>query len=105
MALDRNRLKRSVARAILQSLIWICICSSPAMAWAADDPGGSRPAANASEQAAASDGQVHRPFGNDTPESDADRFLRVYMLPGTAVLVLIVASALTAVFYPKSGKE
>jgi len=105
MALDRDRLKRTLAWAILQYLIWTLVCSSAAMAWAADDPGGSRPAENSAGQAAASDGQVNRPPGNDTPETDADWFFRVYMLPGTAVLVLIVATTLTAVFYPKSGTE
>ena len=105
MALERDRLKRTLAWAILQYLIWTLVCASAAMVWAADDPGGSLLTGNAAERAAASDRQVNRPPGNDTPESDADRFFRVYMLPGTAVLVLIVASALTAVFYPKSGKE
>ncbi len=104
MALDRNRLKRSVAWAILHSLIWMCICSSAATAWA-DDPGGSHPAGHAVEQTADSDGQVNLPPGNDTPETDADRFFRFYMLPGTAALVLMVATVLTAVFYPKSGKK
>ena len=105
MAFDRDRLKRTLAWAILQYLIWTLVCSSAAMAWAADDPGGARLTVNGARQAAASDGQVNRTVGNDTPETDADRFFRAYMLPGTAVLVLIVATTLTAVFYPKSGTD
>jgi hypothetical protein len=96
-------------------LIWTAVFGVIAMAWAAQDNAvNSRTARDPHQRPAvttvstqpgpSSDGQAGGAV-HDASESDADRFFRAYMLPGAAVLVVVIAIALVAIFFPKFEPE
>lgn len=88
----------------LQALIWMLALASAGPAWATGAPAGDpeRPLviSPGPPPAPASQGPAAGARAQERPETDADRLFRVYMLPGVAVLVLIVAGALAALFFP-----
>jgi hypothetical protein len=97
------------------ALIWTAVLGAIAVAWAAQDiAANSRGAGDPHQQPAMSSVSAPgpssggRPGGaamHRAPESDADRFFRACMLPGAAVLVVVIASALVAIFFPKFEPE
>jgi|GEM_PF-2147749 len=102
MGFEYGRFGRRLARSLLNTLIWGFFCTSAAISWAADDPGVPGVTRNTVMHASASANPANGANARERTETDADRFFRTYMLPGTAVLVLMVGGTLTAVFYPKA---
>jgi hypothetical protein len=104
MTFDHGRFGRGVAHSFLKALILGALFTSAAIAGAAEDPGRSIATGSvivhASPSGHPADGT--REQVQKLTETEADRFFRTWMLPGTAGLVLFVAITLTAVFYPKS---
>lgn len=105
MRFDHRRVKRVSAWAVLSSLIWMTILSSVTIAWAQETPVGSRPTVSVTEENSQNNDRTAGILGRDMLENNADKFFRVYMLPGTAILVLVFAATLTAIFYSKSETE
>jgi len=96
------------------ALIWTAVFGAIAMAWAAQDITGNtrtardphqRPAVSTVSAPGSSSGGQAGGAVHDTSESDADHFFRAYMLPGAAVLVVVIAIVLVAIFFPKFEPE
>ncbi len=100
------KIRQSVFK-IFYSLIWTAVLTSSAMTWAtgdasaANDPARHEVVLNASETEAASDSRTRAGVLHATPETDADSFFRLYMLPGAALLVMIISTALLVIFFPR----
>jgi hypothetical protein len=97
------------------ALVWTAVFGALAMAWAAQEIAVNsrtargphqRPAVStvSTQPGPSSGGQAGR-AAHDASESDADRFFSAYMLPGAAVLVVVIAIALVAIFFPKFEPE
>jgi len=88
----------------LQALIWMLALASAGPAWAtgvaAGDPEQPLVTSPGAPPAPAAQGSAAGALTQERPETDADRLFRVYMLPGVAVLVLVIAGALVALFFP-----
>lgn len=109
---NRPRNIRGIARKFLYSLIWMAVFSSAAMTGVAGEVRATaaldRQAVGwkVSEPGLAPDSQRSAAVSPATPEkTDADKFFRAYMLPGTALLVLIISIALVAIFFPRPEIE
>ena len=105
---DKRRTVSECMLKALQALIWMFALASAGPAWAtgtpAGDPERARVISPGAPPAPVAQGPAAGALAQERPETEADRFFRVYMLPGVAVLVLIVAGALLALFFPNLKK-
>jgi tellurite resistance protein TehA-like permease len=110
MGRGRDLLRR--LRNSLHALIWVAVIASTAMAWAEGTSNSARAAGDPNQGPIGSTVSTPDPSargqaggaGHDALKTDADRFFRARMLPGAALLVLVIAIALTAIFWPSTPK-
>ncbi|MGA9538922.1 MAG: hypothetical protein WBR24_23740 [Desulfobacterales bacterium] len=96
---------------VFQSMIWVAVFTSVAMIGAtgeicvASDPDRQEVVLNVSEPDPLSDAQASNAVAHGAPEKDADQFFRSYMLPGAALLIMIISITLVAIFFPRRKTE
>lgn len=90
----------------LSALIWLAVVAATTTAWAEATPNNARTAPHPGQRQVLSTvsdpsprAQTGSTVAQDAPEAGADRFFRAYMLPGAVLLVLMIAAALTAIFW------
>lgn len=107
----RLRTIRGIGLSVFHQLIWMAVFASTAMTWAAGeglvahDPERLQIRLNVSEHPPAPDAQADTDAKHGGPETNADRVFRDFMLPGAALLVIIISIVLVAIFFPQRKTE
>lgn len=111
LAMNRPRNIPEFALKVFQSVIWVAVFTSVAMIGARDeicaasDLDRQEVVLNVSGPDPVSDAQASNAVAQGAPETNGDRFFRSYMLPGAALLIMIISITLVAIFFPRRKTE